>query len=157
LHYDNVQFHRHRHEIGLQLQTVQEGKSVREIDNEMGLSPSHEAPSFFTISPEMWNRTARLTQHYMFILSCTFNSAKRTFKALPLTPTLTTEHDSESLQPGFHNLSLLHKMHFNIIHPFQINQPTRCNNFSSLLLDVYLQLNMFRASSRPSSGAQQLQ
>jgi len=39
----------------------------------------------------------------------------------------------------------------------QINQPTRCNNFSSLLLDVYVQLNMFRASSRPSSGAQQLQ
>jgi len=42
-------------------------------------------------------------------------------------------------------------------HTIQINQPTRCNNFSSLLLDVYLQLNMFRASSRPSSGAQQLQ
>ena len=39
----------------------------------------------------------------------------------------------------------------------QINQPTRCNNFSSLLLYVYVQLNMFRASSRPSSGAQQLQ
>jgi hypothetical protein len=39
----------------------------------------------------------------------------------------------------------------------QINQPTRRNNSSSLLLDVYLQLNMFRASSRPSSGAQQLQ
>jgi hypothetical protein len=39
----------------------------------------------------------------------------------------------------------------------QINQPTRCNNFSSLLLDVYVQLNMFRVSSRPSSGAQQLQ
>ena len=42
-------------------------------------------------------------------------------------------------------------------HTFQINQPTRCNNFSSLLLDVYVQLKMFRASSRPSSGAQQLQ
>ena len=42
-------------------------------------------------------------------------------------------------------------------HTIQINQPTRCNNFSSLLLDVYLQLKMFRASSRPSSGAQQLQ
>jgi hypothetical protein len=42
-------------------------------------------------------------------------------------------------------------------HTFQINQPTRCNNFSSLLFDVYLQLNIFRASSRPSSGAQQLQ
>jgi hypothetical protein len=38
-----------------------------------------------------------------------------------------------------------------------INQPTRCNNFSSLLLDVYVQLNIFRASSRLSSGAQQLQ
>jgi hypothetical protein len=38
----------------------------------------------------------------------------------------------------------------------QINQPTRCNNFSSLLLDVYIRLNMFRASSRLSSGAQLL-
>jgi len=39
-------------------------------------------------------------------------------------------------------------------HSFQINQPTRCNNFSSLLIDVYsyVQLNMFRAFSRPSSG-----
>jgi len=42
-------------------------------------------------------------------------------------------------------------------HTIQINQPTRCNNFSTLLLDVYVQLNMFRPSSRPSSGAQQLQ
>jgi len=39
----------------------------------------------------------------------------------------------------------------------QINQPTRCNSFSSLLLDVYVQLNMFRTSSRPSSWAQELQ
>ena len=29
----------------------------------------------------------------------------------------------------------------------------RCSNFSSLLLDVYVQLNMFRASSCPSPGA----
>jgi hypothetical protein len=36
----------------------------------------------------------------------------------------------------------------------QINQPTRCNNFSSLLLDVYVQLNMFWVFSCPSSGAQ---
>jgi len=35
-------------------------------------------------------------------------------------------------------------------HTIQINQPTRCNNFSSLLLVIYVQLNMFRASSRPS-------
>ena len=39
----------------------------------------------------------------------------------------------------------------------QINQPTRCNSFSNLLLEIYAQLNMFRASSRPSSWAQQLQ
>jgi hypothetical protein len=49
------------------------------------------------------------------------------------------------------------KTHYNLQSVFctiQINQPTRRNNLSSLLLDVYLQLNMFRASSRPSSGAQ---
>ena len=34
----------------------------------------------------------------------------------------------------------------------QINQPTRCNSFTSLLLDVYVCLNMFRAPLRPSSG-----
>jgi hypothetical protein len=39
----------------------------------------------------------------------------------------------------------------------QRNQITRCNNFSSLLLDDYVQPNVFRASSRPSSGAQRLQ
>jgi hypothetical protein len=34
----------------------------------------------------------------------------------------------------------------------QINQPTRCNSFTSLLLDVYVWLNMFQAPLRPSSG-----
>ena len=45
------------------------------------------------------------------------------------------------------------KLHYYITtyNQIQINQPTKCNNFSSLLLDIYLQLNMFRASSRPSS------
>jgi len=38
-------------------------------------------------------------------------------------------------------------------HTVQINQPTRCNNFSSLLLEIYVQLNMFRSSSRPLSEA----
>jgi len=42
-------------------------------------------------------------------------------------------------------------------HTIQLNHPTTYNNFSSLLLDVYVQLNMFWASSRPSSGSQQLQ
>jgi len=45
----------------------------------------------------------------------------------------------------------------NLINRIQINQPTRCNNISSLLLDIYVQLNMFRVSSRPSWGAQQMQ
>ena len=34
-----------------------------------------------------------------------------------------------------------------------MNQPTRCSNFSGLLLVIYRQLNMFWASSCPSSGA----
>jgi len=38
-------------------------------------------------------------------------------------------------------------------HTIQINQPTRCNSFTSLLLDVYAWLDMFRAPLRPSSGA----
>ena len=37
-------------------------------------------------------------------------------------------------------------------HTIQTIQPTRCNSFASLLLDVYVWLNMFRASPRPSSG-----
>jgi len=35
----------------------------------------------------------------------------------------------------------------------QIIQPKRCNNLTSLLLDFYVCLNMFRASPRPPSGA----
>jgi hypothetical protein len=38
-------------------------------------------------------------------------------------------------------------------HTIRVNQPTRCNSFTSLLLDVYVWLNMFWASPRPSSGA----
>jgi len=40
-----------------------------------------------------------------------------------------------------------------LISVIPIIQPTRCNSFTSLLLDVYVWLNMFRASPRPSSGA----
>jgi hypothetical protein len=35
----------------------------------------------------------------------------------------------------------------------QINQPTRWKSFTSLLLDVYMWLNMFRVLHRSSSGA----
>jgi len=35
----------------------------------------------------------------------------------------------------------------------QINQLTRYNSFTDLVLDVYMWLNMFRAPPRPSSGA----
>jgi hypothetical protein len=62
----------------------------------------------------------------------------------------------------FIRLKQINRHHFKVCksvhhHTIQINQPTRCNNFSNLLLDVSLQLYIFRASSRPSSGAQQLQ
>jgi len=35
----------------------------------------------------------------------------------------------------------------------QIIEPTRCNSFTSSLLDIYVRLNMFRVSPRLSSGA----
>ena len=38
-------------------------------------------------------------------------------------------------------------------HTIQTNQPTRWKSFTSLLLDVYVWLNMFRAPLRPSSEA----
>jgi len=38
-------------------------------------------------------------------------------------------------------------------HTIQIIQPTRCNSLTGLLLDVYVWLNVFRESPRPSSGA----
>jgi hypothetical protein len=40
---------------------------------------------------------------------------------------------------------------------FKQIKPTRCTILSDLLLIVEIQLNMFRASSCPSSGAYQLQ
>ena len=39
------------------------------------------------------------------------------------------------------------------LHMIPIFQPTGCNSFTSLLLDVYVGLIMFRASPRPSSEA----
>jgi hypothetical protein len=52
-------------------------------------------------------------------------------------------------------LQLFIYVQFNSIQFFsiQINQPTRCNSFTDLLLDIYMWLNMFRAPLRPSSGA----
>jgi len=54
----------------------------------------------------------------------------------------------------FHGFKVCKSVHH---HTIQINQPTTCYNFSSLLLDVYVQLKIFQASSRLSSGAQQVQ
>jgi hypothetical protein len=42
-------------------------------------------------------------------------------------------------------------------HTFQINHQLDATVSPVYCPDVYLQLNMFRVSSRPSSGAQQLQ
>jgi hypothetical protein len=49
----------------------------------------------------------------------------------------------------FTNFDVHKSMHHHMI---QINQPTRCSSFISLLLDVYVWLNMFRAPLCPSSG-----
>jgi hypothetical protein len=38
-------------------------------------------------------------------------------------------------------------------HTFQINQPTKYNNFSSLLLEVYVQFNMFRVLPLECGGS----
>jgi hypothetical protein len=56
-----------------------------------------------------------------------------------------------------YRVSCTYPINRKILTYIQIRQTTKCNNFSSLLLDVYVLLNMFRASSCPSSGAQQLQ
>ena len=40
----------------------------------------------------------------------------------------------------------------NVYEAIQINEPARYNSFTSLLLEVYVWLNMFRALPRPSSG-----
>jgi hypothetical protein len=41
-------------------------------------------------------------------------------------------------------------VHYSIIH---IENPTRCNSVSKFLFHIYMKLNMFRATRRPSSGA----
>jgi hypothetical protein len=63
-------------------------------------------------------------------------------------PAITGDTHFKSIQ--FINLMLAKSVHH---HTIQIIQPTRCNSFTSLLIDVYVWLNMFQASPRPSSGA----
>jgi hypothetical protein len=63
----------------------------------------------------------------------------------------------EILQKDIKQHNELPSLQADTAHSIQINQPTRCNNFSSLLLGIYLQLNTFQAPSSSSSGAQQLQ
>jgi len=54
-----------------------------------------------------------------------------------------------------HNKGIFYTVLNTTIYNYNSNKsPTRCNNFSVYYPDVYLQLNMFRAFSRPSSGAQ---
>jgi hypothetical protein len=60
-------------------------------------------------------------------------------------------HCSNELIPHF--LTKLCLANLKIQNIFQLNQPTRCSNFPSLLLVVQIELNMFLASSCPSSGA----
>jgi hypothetical protein len=70
----------------------------------------------------------------------------RNFLNIQLWP---ANHHSETIAV---DLTLISRF-LNFVHPIQIIQPTRCNIFTSLLLDVYVWLNMFWSSPRPSSGA----
>jgi len=54
-------------------------------------------------------------------------------------------------QQIYHKFDVRKSVHHHII---QTNQPTRCNSFTSLLLDVYVWLNIFLAPLHPSSRAQ---
>jgi hypothetical protein len=83
--------------------------------------------------------------HHSAALSIPYKLYVSAFKVLSM---------SKTFPPKFY---ILTKTLIKIKEIVHTNQPTRCNNFSSLLLDVYLHLNKFRASPRPSSGAQQLQ
>ena len=56
----------------------------------------------------------------------------------------------ESLRNAQNTCDVHKSVHHHTIH---INEPTRCNSYISLLLDVYVRLSMFRAPLRPSSGA----
>jgi hypothetical protein len=100
---------------------------------------------------------------YLYVkqpVSCHFHSAwlnkclihyRHFFSKLPIRDKQAQKFVLEMLVLNFKVCKSMHH------HTIQINQATRCKIFSSLLFDVYVQLNMFRASSRPSSGAQQLQ
>ena len=55
------------------------------------------------------------------------------------------------------NVLMLLVCRWNFISSNSNKSPTRCNSFPVYYPDVYLQLNMSRAFSRPSSGAQLLQ
>jgi len=62
------------------------------------------------------------------------------------------------LDPASSSIFLQHNKIWQFIGDFNSNKsPTRCNSFSVYYPDVYLQLNMFQAFPRPSSGAQWLQ
>jgi len=96
-------------------------------------------------------------------VGCIISYTKRTFRYLSFTVACRKNCQPLSIicyiNLHFHRILWLfilgsfdvHKsMHHHMIPIFQ---PTKCNSFTSLLLDVYVWLNMIRASPRSSSGA----
>ena len=89
--------------------------------------------------------TANLSTLFMF-----FFSILRYCGILSIPTSLQNRNSHPSCRPG---LTFGHRSF-----TFNSNKsPAWCNNFSVYYHDVCLQLNMFRAFSRPSSGAQWLQ
>jgi len=62
----------------------------------------------------------------------------------------TRQYEVQNIRQLFCEFDVCKSVHHRTI---QMNQPTRCNSFTSLLLDVYVWLNMLRALPRPSPGA----
>jgi hypothetical protein len=72
----------------------------------------------------------------------------------PQKPTDNCCTDLDDCATGVSNVRhLLMDITNQVLHSIQINQPTRCNSFTSLLFDVYVWLTILRATLRSSSGA----
>ena len=77
--------------------------------------------------------------------------------AVKLNSAFNTSHTKATWSSYRHTIKKRRRRKIKEIYIKSNKSPTRCNNFSVYYPDVYLQLNMFRAFSRPSSGAQWLQ
>ena len=105
----------------------------------------------FTNKPKGWYSPSILTPLVPFQWFADCRSVSIRFRS-------EQRRDANEKFNRFSFLTLPHLTFWQRSFTFNLNKsPTGCNNFSVYYPDVCLQLNMFRAFSRPSSGAQWLQ